>query len=297
MPKPDAVTWNAIIAGYAQNGDRDMALECFCQMHQEGIKQDQFSFTSVLQSCASIGAFEQGKSVHGHIIKYGFQYDVFVASALVDMYAKCGSIENAQRMFAKMEKRNVISWNAMIGGYAQNGYGKETLELFEEMQLFGLEPDSITFVGVLSACSHRGLVAKGLHYFGCMSRDHGITPSVEHFSCVVDLLGRAGHLDEAKNFLKEIPFEFRTAGWHALLGVCRAHRNVELGKQVAEHILDLEPYDDAAYVLLSNLYAAEGRWHEVDTLRRMMKERGVKKQPGCSWIEVRKRVHTFFVGE
>eukprot|EP01018_Ginkgo_biloba_P015573 Gb_28676 [translate_table: standard] len=297
MPKKDVVAWNTIISGYAQNGYGEKALKYFCEMQEAGVKQDQFTFASVLSACAILVILEQGKVIHGHIIKRGFQSEMFVGSALVDMYAKCGSIECAQRGFDRMPQRNVITWNAMIAGYALNGYGKEALECFEEMQLTGLKPDHITFVAVLRACSHSGLVADGLRYFSSMSHDHGITPSVKHCSCVVDLLGRAGRLDEAENFIMEMSFESGAVLWRALLGACRVHGSVELGKRAAERVFELEPHDDATYVLLSNLYAAAGRWDDADAVRKTMKDSGVKKQPGCSWIEVKNTVNTFFAGD
>eukprot|EP01018_Ginkgo_biloba_P001961 Gb_38292 [translate_table: standard] len=293
MAGQNAVSRTAMIAGYTQNGLGEEALKFFCQMQSVGSKLDQFTFSSALRACATLAAMEQGNRIYACIIKNGFESDVFVGSSLVDMYSKCGRIEDACKIFDTMHERNVVSWNAMITGYAQHGLGKQAIELFEQMQQAGIKPSHITFIGVLFACSHVGLVAEGFHYFDIMSQDYGITPSVEHYTCMVDLLGRAGHLLEAESFIYKMPFEPGAVVWRALLGACRVHGNMELGKRAAEYSIKLEPQEAATYVLLSNIYASAGRWDDVVKVRNMMKDQGVIKEPGRSWIEVKNRVHEF----
>eukprot|EP01018_Ginkgo_biloba_P018360 Gb_34963 [translate_table: standard] len=297
MPGKDVFSWNAMIAGYGQNGHFDEALELFRQMQLTGVKADSDTFASILSACANLAALEHGKDVHKIINRSGFESNVFVASALVDMYAKCGSIEIARQVFDKMPRRDVVSWNSMIVGYAIQGYGKEALQLFEQMRHSGIKPDHVTFVGILSACCHAGLVCDGWRYFNCMSRDYRITPAIEHYCCMVDLLGRAGHLDEAQDLINKMPLKPNVSVWGSLLGACRIHTNIKIGKYVAERLFELDPKNAAHYVLLSNMYAAAGRWDDVEKVREMMKERKVKKKPGCSWIEVKNKVYSFVVGD
>eukprot|EP01018_Ginkgo_biloba_P039032 Gb_40503 [translate_table: standard] len=295
--KPNLISWTAMIAGYAHSGQGNEALKLFRQMQQAGLKCDTVTLMSVLPACAHLPSLEQGKEVHNYILRHGFESDIFMGNALIDMYAKCGSIENAHLIFDKMSQRNFVSWTTMIMGYAMHGQGECALKLFLQMQQAGLRPDHITFIGVLSACSHAGLVAEGCRYFDLMSRDYGITPSMEHHACMVDLLGRAGRLDEAHDFINKMPVEPNASVWGALLGACRVHGNTELGKLVAEHLFKLEPKNAGYYVLLSNIYAAAGRWDDVVKVRKMMKEEGLTKRPGCSWIKVEKIVHAFLVGD
>eukprot|EP01018_Ginkgo_biloba_P011209 Gb_02060 [translate_table: standard] len=297
MPTRNAVSWTALIAGYAQNGQSMEALNLFRQMQLAGVKPDSKTYASVLPACANLGALEQGMEIHHGIIRGGFQSHGFVPNALLDMYAKCGSIEKARDLFDKMHERNAVSWTAMIAGYAMHGFGKEALQLFEQMQASGMNPDHVTLVCVLSACCHTGLVDKGWQYFHSMSEDYHITPTMEHYGCMVDLLGRAGHLDEALDFINKMPIEPNANVWGCLLGACRTHNNIQLGEHVAERIFELDPKNAIPYVLLSNIYAAAGRWDDIENVRRLMKDRRVKKTPGCSWIEVNKRVHSFLVGD
>eukprot|EP01018_Ginkgo_biloba_P011979 Gb_15588 [translate_table: standard] len=295
MCERNVVSWCAMIAGYAETGYGEESLKLFNQMRQVGMEPNQFIFSSVLRACAMLADLEHGKQVHTNVIKIGLMYDLCGESALITMYAKSGSIENARKIFDIMPKRDVVAWTAMIAGYAQHGHGREALELFDQMQGAGIKPNHITFVGVLSACSHVGLVNEGWQYFDSMSRDHGIMPTGDHYACMVDILGRAGHLVEAENLINQMPFEPNALVWRTLLGACRIHGNMELGKRAAECILELEPQDDATYVLLSNMNAAVGNWDNVAKIRKMMTERGVKKEVGHSWIEVNNRVHTFIV--
>eukprot|EP01018_Ginkgo_biloba_P031744 Gb_11663 [translate_table: standard] len=296
-PGRNVVSWTAMIAGYAQNGHFEEALKLFRQMQLENVKPDSETFASILPACASLAALEHGKEVHEDIIRIGFQSHVFLGSALVDMYAKCGSIEDARKVFDKMTTRDVVLWNVMILGYAMHGCGMEALQQFEKMQCSGVNPNFVTFIGVLSACCHAGLVDEGWQYFHCMSRCYHITPAIEHYCCMVDLLGRAGHLVEAQDLIKKMPIKPNAAIWGSLLGACKIHTNIDLGECVAERLFELHPNDAASYVLISNLYAVAGRWNDIEKVRKQMRDRRVEKKPGCSWIEVNKQVYVFLVGD
>eukprot|EP01018_Ginkgo_biloba_P012858 Gb_31162 [translate_table: standard] len=296
MPKRDVVSWTAMIAGCVQNGQWVEALKLFRKMRRTGMKPDPNAFASVLPACAELAALEQGMEIHEDIIKSGF-HNVFVENALIDMYAKCGSIEAARNLFDNMQERDVVSWTAMIAGYGIHGYGTDALKLFGQMQHSGMKPNNVTLVSVLCACCHAGLVVEGLQYFDSMSQLYQITPEMEHYVCIVDLLGRAGHLDETQDFINKMPVKPDASIWRCLLAACRIHSNIELGESVAERLFELEPKNAAPYVLLSNIYAAAGRWYDSENVRRLMKGRRVKKIPGCSWIEVNKQVHTFLVGD
>eukprot|EP01018_Ginkgo_biloba_P004838 Gb_17076 [translate_table: standard] len=297
MSQKDVVSWNSIIAGYTQNGDANEALQLFRQMQKNGTKPNLTTVASGLSSCAQLATVQQGMEIHDYIIRSGFELDIIVSNALIDMYAKCGSIWVAREVFDRMDQKDVVSWTAIITGCGMNGLGEEALTLFDQMQQTGLKPNHITFVAILSACSHAGLATEGWHYFNCMSQDYNITPTMDHYACIVDLFGRAGSLDEAHNFIQDMPLEPDAHVWGALLGACRIHCNIELGELVAERLFDLEPQNAGNYVLLSNIYAAAGRWDGVAKMRRTMKDRGVKKSPGCSWIEVKNTIHIFLVGD
>eukprot|EP01018_Ginkgo_biloba_P019499 Gb_13599 [translate_table: standard] len=295
MPKHNVVSWTTMVAGYAQHGQVEKSVKLFYQMQSAGMEPNQFTFASVLMACASLATLEGGKQVHACTIKTRFEADVSVGNALVDMYAKCGNIDKSREVFDRMANRDVVSWTAMIAGCAQNGCGKEAIQLFEQLQHEGMKPDPITFVGVISACSHAGLVDEGYRYFKSMSQDYGIVPREEHYNCMVDLLGRAGRLDEAVDFIDEMPFQPGALVWGSLLGACRIHGNMELGKHAASCLLELEPHKSASYVQLSNIYAAAGKWDDKAKIRKMMKDRRVKKETGHSWIEVKNKVHTFSI--
>eukprot|EP01018_Ginkgo_biloba_P001960 Gb_38297 [translate_table: standard] len=289
----NAILYTALIAGYMQNGYDAESLQFFCRMHTAGRKPNQFTFLSVLRACGSIAAIGPGNQVYACIVKIGFESDVFVGTALVDMYSKCGRIEDACKIFEEKPKRCTALWNAMITAYAQHGLGKRALKLFEQMQWAGMKPTYITFIGVLFACSNVGLVDKGRHYFDVMSQDYCIIPTIEHYTCMVDLLGRAGHLYEAENFISKMPFEPGAVVWRTLLVACRVHGNMELGKHAAKCCIELQPHESATYVLLSDIYAAAGKWIDVENVINIIKSQGLAKEPGRSWIEVKNRVHEF----
>eukprot|EP01018_Ginkgo_biloba_P021391 Gb_16102 [translate_table: standard] len=297
MHQRDVVSWTAMIVGFTQNGHAGKALKLFRQMQLADVKPDSKTFAGIIPACSILAALEQGMEIHEEVIKSGFQSDISVANALVDMYAKCGSIDKARNVFDKMHQRNTVSWTAMIAGYAMHGCGKEAIKLFEQMQQSGTNPNHVTLVCVLSACCHAGLVNEGLQYFDRMIQYYDITPAMEHYGCMVDLLCRAGRLDEAKDFMNKMPIEPDAAVWGCLLGACRIYNNIEIGECVAEHLFELDPQNATPYVLLSNIYAAAGRWEGIDKVRKIMKDRRVIKTPGCSWIKVNKKVHAFLVGD
>ncbi|GMN46268.1 hypothetical protein TIFTF001_015450 [Ficus carica] len=297
MPQRDSISWAAMIAGYAQNGYGEDALQLFVEMKREGERLTRSSYTCALSTCAEIAALELGTQLHGRLVKAGFETGCYVGNALLVMYSKCGSIEEAYNVFKEIEEKDIVSWNTMIAGYARHGFGKEALTVFESMKAMGIIPDDVTMVGVLSACSHTGLVERGRRYFYSMNQDYGITPNSKHYTCMIDLLGRAGRLNEAQDLMRNMPFEPDAATWGAILGASRIHGNTELGEKAAKIIFELEPENAGMYVLLSNLYAASGRWSDVRKMRLKMRDTGVKKVPGYSWVEVQNKVHTFSVGD
>ncbi|KAH9530771.1 hypothetical protein CY35_19G002200 [Sphagnum magellanicum] len=297
MPSHDVVTWNSMILGHVKCGQGQKALELFQQMNKEGVKPDSVTFVGVLNACASIVALEEGRCVHQQIIESGWDSNVFVGNSLVDMYAKCGSMEDAQTVFNKMPSHDVISWNAILGGCAMHGHGNEALKLFEQMCEEGVKPDDITFVCLLSACSHAGLVDEGMSCYASMITVYMISPKSEHYSCMVDLLGRAGKLHEAENMIKVMPGKPYVPAWRALLGACKIHGNLEMGERVAKQFLELEPENAVDYVLLSNIYAAAGNRHLCENVEQKRQERGVENQTGCTWIEVKNEVHSFIAGD
>ncbi|KAL3655298.1 hypothetical protein CASFOL_001084 [Castilleja foliolosa] len=295
MQTSDLVVWNSIIGGFAQNNDGDEALNLFIRMKRFGFRSDQSTLTSVLRACTSLALLELGRQVHVHVIK--FKRDLVLNNALLDMYCKCGSLEDADVIFTRMVVKDVISWSTMIIGFAQNGYSRKALSLFETMKkASGTKPNHITILGVLFACSHAGLVKDGEYYFKSMKMLFGIDPGREHYGCMVDLLGRAGKIEEAMKLIQEMKCEPDAVTWRTLLGACRVHRKMDLAEYVAKKVLSLDPHDAGTYILLSNIYANTQRWDDVEDLRRSMKHVGIKKEPGCSWIEINKLVHAFILG-
>lgn len=293
----DEVSWNALIAGLAQSGHCEEALQAFAGMCRSGWGANPIACGSAAGAAADIADVKRGRQIHGRMVRAGCDGRVEAGNVLVTLYAKCGSIEEAEMAFSAMAERNEISWNAMIAGYSQHGRGAAALELFERMKKEGLRPNHATFAGVLAACSHAGLVEEGIAHFRSMAAPHGVLPRAEHYAGVVDILGRAGELHRARRFMEEVPGGADAMAWRTLLGACRVHRNVEVGEQAARRLLELDPEDAAAYVLLSNIYSAARRWDCRDRVRKMMKERGVKKEPGRSWIEAGNCMHAFFAGD
>ncbi|KAF3796824.1 Pentatricopeptide repeat-containing protein [Nymphaea thermarum] len=289
MPERNEVPWNALIAGYARKGEGENALQQFWKMQQAGVEATHFTYSSVFSACASIGALEQGKWVHAHMIKTGHKLIAFMGNTLLDMYAKSGSIEDARKVFDRLSNAEVVSWNSMLTGCAQHGLGKEAVRRFEDMLQSGVVPNEVSFLCVLTACSHAGLLSEGKHYFELMKK-YEIEPLIEHYVTMIDLYGRAGLLDQAEQFIKDMPIEPTAAVWGALLGACRMHGNVELGKYAAERVFELDHHDSGPPVILSNIYASAGRYKEAARVRKMMKDVGVKKEPACSWVEIENSV-------
>lgn len=298
IEEKDIVAWSAMLGGYAQLGDTEGAVKVFLQLAKDGVRPNEFTFCSVVNACASpIAAVEQGKQFHASSIKSGYNNALCVSSALVTMYAKRGNIVSANEVFKRQRERDLVSWNSMISGYAQHGYGKKALKVFEEMRFRKMEMDGVTFIGVISACTHVGLVVEGERYFNMMVKDHFINPTMEHYSCMVDLYSRAGMLGKAMDVINTMPFPAGATIWRTLLAACRIHLNVDLGKLAAENLISLQPLDSAAYVLLSNVYAAAGNWKERAKVRKLMDERKVKKEAGYSWIEVKNKTYSFLAGD
>lgn len=297
LPHGNDVSWNTVIVGYVQLGFGEDALRLFHQMQVAQVLGTQVTYSSALRACASIAAIELARQVHSLISKTTFNNDIVVSNSLIDTYAKCGNIKDARSVFDMMREHDVISWNAMISGYAIHGLGLDALSLFRNMREMRVEANDVTFVSVLSACSNIGLVDQGLSYFESMTQEYGIEPCMEHYTCMVRLLGRSGRLNNAMKFIEEIPMKPSPMVWRALLGACLVHKNVELGRICAQRVLEMEPQDKITYILLSNLYAAGGSWGDVALVRKSMRSKGVKKEPGLSWIEIQGEIHSFSVGD
>lgn len=297
MPRKGLITWNAMINGYAQNGLANNVLELYKEMESKGFCTDPVTLVGVLSSCAHLGALSVGKEVERKMEGFGFSSNPFLNNALINMYARCGNLKKARDIFDGMPVKSVVSWTAIIGGYGMHGQGEVAVELFDEMIRGGIKPDGTAFVSVLSACSHAGLANKGLDYFGVMERKYGLRPGAEHYSCMVDLLGRAGRLNEARELIESMQVRADGALWGALLGACKIHRNVELAELAFERVIELEPTNTGYYVLLSNVYTEARNLEGILRVRMLMRERKLKKDPGCSYVEFKGRVHLFFAGD
>lgn len=297
MPERNLVTWSIMISGYARNGHFDKAMELFHLLEEEGVMANETVMVSVISSCAHLGALELGERAHDYVLKNDLAMNVILGTAIVDMYAKCGSIEKAIRVFEELRERDSLSWTALIAGLAMHGFAEKAVFYFLEMIKSGLTPRDITFTAVLSACSHGGLVERGLEIFESMKRDYGVEPRLEHYGCMVDLLGRAGKLAEAEKFALEMPTKPNAPIWGALLGACRIHKNAEIAERVGKLLIELLPEHSGYYVLLSNIYARANKWENVENMRQLMKDKRVKKPPGFSLIEIDKKIHKFTMGD
>ncbi|KAJ4718691.1 Pentatricopeptide repeat-containing protein [Melia azedarach] len=295
MAVKNVVSWSAMIACYARNGMAFEALELFHEMMTETQDSSPNSVTmvSVLQACAALAALEQGKLIHGYILRRGLDSILPVVSALVTMYARCGKLELSQRVFDQMDKRDVVSWNSLISSYGVHGFGQKAIQIFKEMIYHGVSPSSISFVSVLGACSHAGLIEEGKMLFQSMRKEHMIGPSVEHYACMVDLLGRANKLEEAAKIIEDMRIEPGPKVWGSLLGSCRIHCNVELAERASKRLFELEPTNAGNYVLLADVYAAANMWDEVKSVKKLLEARGLQKVPGRSWIEVKRKMYSF----
>ncbi|KAI5325561.1 hypothetical protein L3X38_034635 [Prunus dulcis] len=297
MPERNVVSWNAMIGGYSQTGHNEEAVNLFIEMLRNGLVPNHSTFPCAIIAAANIAALGMGRSFHACAVKFLGKLDVFIGNSLISFYAKCGSMEDSLLVFNKIEERNIVSWNAVICGYAQNGKGEEAISFFERMRLSSCKPNSVTLLGLLWACNHAGLVDQGYFYFNQARIEDPSILKPEHYACMVDLLSRFGCFGEAEEFISNLPFEPGIGFWKALLGGCQIHSNMELGEFAARKILALDPEDVSSYVMLSNAHSAAGRWQSVATIRREMKEKGLKRVPGCSWIEIRNRVHVFVTGD
>ena len=305
MDEKDMFSWNSIISVHQRCGDHYGTLKLFDRMLRNKVQPDLVTVTTVLPACTHLAALMHGREIHGYMIVNGLGKegrnnefdDVLLNNALMDMYAKCGSMRDARMVFDNMTKKDVASWNIMITGYGMHGYGDEALDTFTRMRQAQLVPNEISFVGLLSACSHAGMVNEGLEFLAEMESKYGVSPSIEHYTCVVDMLCRAGKLTEAYDLMLTMPFKADPVGWRALLAACRIHKDTDLAEIAASKVIELEPGHCGNYVLMSNVYGVVGRYEEVSELRHTMRQQNVKKRPGCSWIELMNGVHVFLTGD
>lgn len=281
----DQISWNAVIAGFSNIGSSEEALKCFSEMRQAGVAMDFFTFTSILRAVGTLSALVEGKKIHALVFKSGHASNLCVQNGLVSMYARCGAIHDSKWVFTLMKEHDVVSWNSFLSGYAHHGFGRETVELFEQMRRTGVKPDNTTFLIVLTACSHVGVLDKGLEYFNLMRNDDLLEPpKMEHYATIVDLLGRAGNLHEAQAFVDSMPIQPGASVYKALLSACQVHGNKELALRYATKLQQLCPNDPATYILLSNVLLTRGYWDDAAEVRKLMYDRGIRKTPGYSWI-------------
>ncbi|KAL4027475.1 hypothetical protein IC575_010641 [Cucumis melo] len=292
----DEVSYNILIIGYSETNDCFQSLNLFSEMRLLGKKPDVVSFVGVISACANLAALKQGKEIHGVALRNHLYSHLFVSNSLLDFYTKCGRIDIACRVFNQILFKDVASWNTMILGYGMIGELETAISMFEAMRDDTVQYDLVSYIAVLSACSHGGLVERGWQYFSEMLAQH-LEPTEMHYTCMVDLLGRAGFVEEAAELIQRLPIAPDANIWGALLGACRIYGNVELGCRAAEHLFELKPQHCGYYILLSNIYAETGRWDEANRIRELMKSRGAKKNPGCSWVQICDQVHSFVAEE
>lgn len=297
-PVRNLYSWTALISGLVQSGHGIDASFLFIEMRRQRVDiVDPLVLSSIVGACANIAVLEFGKQIHGLVIALGYESCSFISNALVDMYAKCSDILAAKNIFDEIMHKDVVSWTSMIVGAAQHGRANEALALYDDMVLAEVRPNEVTFVGLIYSCSHAGLVSKGRELFKSMTEEYGIKPSLQHFTCLLDLLSRSGHLDEAENLINTMPFKPDEPTWAALLSACKHHGNTEMGIRIANKTLSLKPEDPSTYVLLSNIYAGAGMWEHMSMVRKLMAAREVKKEPGFSTITFGKEIQVFHAGE
>lgn len=296
MPEQNVVTWNSLVAGLVKKDQVFEAFETFRRMQNAGVRFSWVSLTTILVVCGRLTALYIGREMHAQIIKSEKSPDLLVLNSLLDMYAKCGELEYCRRVFDGMIYKDLISWNTLINGYAINGYMEEAMEAFEGMVAAGFRPDEVTFISLLSGCSHAGMTAEGRLLFDRMQVEFRIVPNLEHYACLVDILGRAGKIDEAMQVTRRMPMNPSGSIWGSLLNSSRLYGNVSLAELVARQLFKIEPNNPGNYVLLSNIYANAGMWDKVDLVREFMEQRGIKKEAGCSWIQIKDRIHSFVAG-
>lgn len=293
MECKDRVSWNSILTGFYQTGLSEDALNCFAEMRSLQVEIDQYAFSAAVSSCSYLATLQLGQQIHALALKIGLESNNFVASSLMFMYSKCGIIEDARKCFEETPQVTSVTWNSIIFGYAQHGLGHEALHFFQMMRDRKVKPDHITFVAVLTACSHIGLVEEGRKFLNSMEPEYGIPPRMEHYACAIDLFGRAGRVNDAKALIESMPYEPNTMVWKTVLGACRTSCDIEYACEVASKLLETEPEEHCTYVLLSEIYGHVGMWGEKANIKRLMRERRVKKVPGQSWVEVNNEVHAF----
>lgn len=298
MEERSLFAWSALLSGLVQNGYWVDALNMFNEMRREGIDiEDPFSLPSIIGVSANLATLELGKQMHCLVFALGFESSLYVGNALVDMYAKCSDVNAAKRTFDSICNKDVVSWTSIIVGMAQHGRAQEALSLYDEMAKNGVKPNKVTFLGLIYACGHAGLVDKGRHLFKSMSKDYGFSPSLQHYTCLLDLYSRSGHLDDAEKLLYTMPFKPDEAAWAALLSACKRHGKTQMGVRVADHLLSLEPKDNSTCIMLSNVYAGAAMWEKVSKVRRLMTVKDIKKEPGYSCIDLGKESQVFYAGE
>ncbi|XAR60289.1 hypothetical protein NMG60_11033596 [Bertholletia excelsa] len=294
-PRTNVVAWNVMISGYVSTGSYFEAFRIFRDMEEAGIKPNAITFTTILTACSQLAALERGRDIHKRVIESKLENDEIVMGALLDMYSKCGAVEEALCVFNQLPERDLVSWTSMITAYGNHGQALEAFNLFRKMEKSNVKPDRVTFLAVISACSHAGLVDEGCYYFSSMINNYGLEPTVEDYSCLVDLLGRAGRLHDAYGILQSMPSIRNDVGLlSTLFSACRLHGELELGKEIARTLVTQDPDDHSTYVTLAKMYASDKRWDEARKVRLKMRQLGLKKNPGCSWIEVDKRIQPFF---
>ncbi|XP_008387666.3 pentatricopeptide repeat-containing protein At4g21065-like [Malus domestica] len=297
MPKLDSVSWSAMIGGYVRVGWSTDSVELFREMQMAGVKPDEITMVSVLSACTDLGALELGKWVESYIEKEGIHKSVELCNALIDMFAKCGNVDKALKLFRNMSGRTIVSWTSVIDGLAMHGRGMEAIALFEEMIGTGVAPDDVAFLGLLSACSHSGLVEKGKRYFSSMVEKFQIVPKIEHYGCMVDMFCRAGHVKEASEFIQKMPIEPNPIVMRTLISACHAHGELKLGESITKQLIRSEPMQESNYVLLSNIYAKMNHWDKKTKIREAMDKKGMKKIPGSTMIELDHEIYEFVAGD
>ncbi|MCL7025540.1 hypothetical protein MKW94_013469 [Papaver nudicaule] len=295
MQERNVVTWTTMIEGFVQSEQSEEALRYFSRMQADGIWPNQGTFLSVLSACSVLAGLSEGRQIHQVISKSNFQNNAFVECALISMYSKCGELSTSREIFSRAKQKDLVSWNCMIAAYSHHGCGREAIQLMNEMRNLGFRPNDVTYVGILSACSHSGLVDEGMKFFDELVKDGSIELKEDHYACLVDLCGRSGKLQQAFEFIKGLGDRASKCVWGALLGGCSYYGNIKIGNLVAKRLLELEQDNSGTYLLLSNIHAANGNWKDAAEIRLKMKDTGLKKQPGCSWIEVGNRVNVFVV--
>ncbi|CAN6243168.1 unnamed protein product [Urochloa humidicola] len=293
----DVVCWNSMISGLAIHSLNEEAFDFFKQMRKNGMFPTESSYASMINSCARLSSIPQGRQIHAQVLKDGYDQNVYVGSALIDLYAKCGNMDDARLFFDYMSAKNIVAWNEMIHGYAQNGLGDKAVELFEYMLTTKQKPDSVTFIAVLTGCSHAGLVDEAIAFFNSMESNYGITPLVEHYTCLIDAMGRAGRFVEVEAVIDRMPYKDDPIVWEVLLAACVVHHNAELGECAAKHLFRLDPKNPSPYVLLSNIYASLGRHGDASAVRALMSSRGVVKSRGYSWVHHKDGARAFMVAD